>query len=381
MSELRKFVAPEFIFGESALNLAGRYAANFGAERVLVVSDEGVARAGWFGKVCTSLSDAGVDYIEFRDAIPNPRDTQVMRGADIFIDSKCDAIVAVGGGSSIDCAKGIGIVATNGGRINDYEGADRVDGPIPPLICIPTTSGSSADVSQFAIITDTAKKKKMAIISKSIVPDIALIDHSTLVTMDASLTMACGMDALVHAIEAYVSNAASPFTDLHAEEGIRLVSGALIQAVHNPQDLNFREQMMRGSLYAGLAFSNASLGAVHAMAHSLGGLLDLPHGDCNARLLKTVISYNYEYAREKYNKAFILLGMNPNEPDAAAWIASWLDDFLQKGNLSPQFGITPPSQDTIHQLAMYALEDPCMVTNPRKPELCEIQAIYEQILG
>jgi alcohol dehydrogenase class IV len=380
MNDLRKFVAPEFIFGKGALNLTGRYASNFGAEKVMVVSDEGVAKAGWFGKVCTSLSEAGVDYIEYLDIIPNPRDTQVMRGADIFLDRQCDAIVAVGGGSPMDCAKGIGIVATNGGRINEYEGADRVDCPIPPLICIPTTSGSSADVSQFSIITDTAKKKKMAIVSKSIVPDTALIDYSTLVTMDANLTMASGMDALVHSIEAYVSNAASPFTDLHAEEGIRLVSGTLIQSVKEPENLSHRERMMRGSLHAGLAFSNASLGAVHAMAHALGGLFDFPHGECNAKILKSVIEYNYEYAREKYDKAFTLLGMDGNESDPKGWICVRIDDFLKEGGLAPGFG-EKPSEDTIRILTDNALADPCMATNPRKPDFDGIRNIYEQIFG
>ncbi len=193
----------------------------------------------------------------------------------------------------MDCAKGIGIVSTNRKNILDIEGIDNVPIPGPPLICIPTTSGTSADVSQFAIINDTVEKRKIAIISKTVVPDVALIDPLTTLTMPAYLTACTGIDALVHAVEAYVSTANSPLLDLHALEAVRLVCTNLPQVLAAPTDLELRGKMTLASLQAGLAFSNASLGAVHAMAHSLGGLLDLPHGECNALLLDHVVNFNY----------------------------------------------------------------------------------------
>ncbi|NMB77487.1 MAG: iron-containing alcohol dehydrogenase, partial [Methanomicrobiales archaeon] len=285
-SDLRKFVAPEFIIGTDARLLAGRYAKNFGARNVFVVTGPHVIQAGWVSDVTKSLESEGIGYIIFSDVTPNPRDFEVMKGAGQYDEAGCDAILAVGGGSPIDCAKGIGIVVTNRKHILEFEGADNVPVPPPPMICIPTTAGTGADVSQFAIINDTERRVKIAIISKMIVPDIALVDPVPLTSLTPELTAHTGMDAITHSVEAYVSNASSPVTDLQAMESIRLMNEHLLPAFKNPHSLEERYQTMLGSLFAGLAFSNASLGAVHAMAHSLGGYSDLPHGECNALLLE-----------------------------------------------------------------------------------------------
>ena len=300
MVELRKFVAPEFVYGQGAISLICRYAVNFGARKVLVVTDPGVLDAGWAGRIISDLESAKLEYAVFTDINPNPRDFQVESGAAVYREEGCDVIIAVGGGSPMDCAKGIGILSSNDCGIKEFEGVDNVPVPGPPLICVPTPAGSSADVSQFAIINDTERKIKFAIISKTVVPDIALIDPETTTTMDAYLTACTGIDALVHAIEAVVSTASSPITDIHAFEAIRLIRATLTHAVTRLDDLELRDSMMRASLEAGLAFSNASLGAVHAMAHSLGGMMDLPHGECNAMLLSPVIAYNFTSAPARY---------------------------------------------------------------------------------
>ncbi len=210
----------------------------------------------------------------------------------------------------MDCAKGIGIVTTNNSHILNFEGVDMVDVPGPPLICIPSTAGSSADVSQFAIITDTERDVKISIVSKAMVPDAALIDPELTSTMDAQLTAATGMDALTHAIEAYVSNANSALTDLLALDAIEQVSDNLAAVIKDPENLELRGKVMLGSMEAGLAFSNAILGAVHAMAHSLGGYLDLPHGECNAILLPYVIRVNFPYAVERYSRIAEKMGVS-----------------------------------------------------------------------
>ena len=298
--ELRKFVAPEFIIGVDARKLAGRYAKNLGASHVFLVTGPKVIKAGWVRDVIESLDSEGIEHTLFSDVSPNPRDHEVMKGADQYRKAGCDAVVAVGGGSPIDCAKGIGIVVSNDQHILEFEGVDNVSIPAPPLICIPTTSGSAADVSQFAIITYTNRKVKIAIISKKIVPDISLCDPVPLTSLTSELTAHTGMDALVHSVEAYVSNASSPVTDIQALESIRLLSAYLPLAYQHPDHIGYRYKTMLGSLLAGLAFSNASLGAVHAMAHSLGGLSDLPHGECNALLLETVIDYNYSVCPDRY---------------------------------------------------------------------------------
>lgn len=182
--ELRKFVAPEFIFGFGALKLAGRYAKNLGASRILVVTDPGVMAAGWTDQVIGSLILEDLPFVIYSEVTPNPRAEEVMRGAEVYKNTGCNLIMAVGGGSVMDCAKGIGIVVTNKKHILEFEGIDRIAIPIPPLICIPTTGGTSADVSQFAIISNTQAKNKIAIISKAVVPDVSLIDPLTLTTMD-----------------------------------------------------------------------------------------------------------------------------------------------------------------------------------------------------
>jgi alcohol dehydrogenase len=179
--EPRKFVIPEFVLGEGVLNLAGQYAGNLGAQKVLVVTDPGVINSGWAKKVQMNLDDAGINNVIFFDITPNPRDTEVILGVEKYYNEKCDIIVVVGRGSAIDCAKCIDIVASNKEHIIEFERVDKVAFPIPPLICIPTTAGSFADISQFAIITDTARKVKIAIVSNVIVPDVALIGLITLV--------------------------------------------------------------------------------------------------------------------------------------------------------------------------------------------------------
>lgn len=382
-AELRKFVIPEFVFGPGARQLAGQYATNFGASEVLVVSDPGIIAAGWTRDVTGTLENAGISCHVFSELTPNPKAEEVMAGAEIYARLGCDAIVAVGGGSPIDCAKGIGIVSANGGNILDYEGVDRIVNPSPPLICIPTTAGSSADVSQFAIITDINRRVKIAIISKVVVPDVSLIDPLTLVTMSNELTAHTGMDALAHALEAYVSNAGSPITDLFALEAIRLLKANLFQAINNPEDPEFRDLTMRGSLYAGLAFSNASLGLLHAMAHSLGGFLDIQHGESNALLMKEVVEFNFEAAPERYaaigeNLGLPVRGRDPAEQKSLLLGAlDTLKKDLKVDRSLAQLGVR---RSDLAELAKKALNDPCIATNPRRPTRLEIEEIYAQTL-
>lgn len=379
--ELRKFVAPEFIFGGQARLLAGRYAKNLGARKALVVTDPGVIDAGWTAQVLSSLEEEGIPYSVFSSVSSNPRAEEVMLGAQFYRSEDCNIIIATGGGSPMDCAKGIGIVDSNDMHILEFEGVDRVPIPGPPLICIPTTAGSSADVSQFAIISDADRQVKIAIVSKTMVPDAALIDPVTTTTMDAHLTACTGMDALTHAIEAYVSDASSPITDLHALEAIRLVSSSLLDLLSDTGNILLRSKMMLGSLHAGLAFSNASLGAVHAMAHSLGGLLDLPHGHCNAILLPHVMDFNYDTVPERYRSIGEAMGLNLEgmASDHQRRAVLGKVEHLQRsaGVCQPLGQIGTPRRD-IPKLAENAMQDACMVTNPRKPNGKDIEEIYEK---
>ena len=371
LDALRKFVAPEFIFGVGARYLVGQYVQNLGAKKVLLVSDPGVCEAGWSSEIGNILQESALQYCIFTGITPNPKDHEVHKGVEAYQECGSDAIVAIGGGSTLDCAKGIAIVAANGGSILDYEGVDEVPQAVPPLICIPTTAGTSADVSQFAIITDVERATKIAIISKTVVPDVALVDPETTITMSKELTAATGMDALTHAVEALASNASSPITELHALQSAKLVVENLQKAIEGPQNLDYRTPMMLASLQAGLAFSNASLGLVHAMAHSLGGLLDSPHGDCNALLLPHVMDYNLDEAREAYGRLAQQFGKQ--EAEEAIEVIKTLQSDVGLDFGLQELGVT---QDSFKKLAQNALRDPCVVTNPRRPTVEDIEMLY-----
>lgn len=378
---IRKFLAPEIIFGDGAIELLGRSALNFGAGRVFIVTDSGIVNAGLLAKAQDILLSSGVQAVVYDRVSPNPRDYEVMEAAELYRHSGCDIIIALGGGSSMDCAKGVSIVSANNKHILEFQGVDNVEAPGPPLICLPTTAGSSADVSQFAIINNSADKVKVAIISKTVVPDLAILDPGLTLTMDRNLTLCTGMDALVHAIEAYVSSASSQLTDVHALEAIRLIHRFLPQVVDHLDDIQLREQMLLASLEAGLAFSNASLGAVHAMAHSLGGMLDLPHGECNGLLLDAVIRFNYPAVPQRYDQIGAIFGValaGRSEQERCQGLLDAIGAFKQRLGFVPGLakrGVLPQDLGT---LARKALADPCMVTNPRRPDVSDIEAIYAE---
>ena len=381
--EMRKFVAPEFIFGVGSRRRVGFYAKNMMARRVLIVSDAGVIAAGWLRDVQADLAELGIESVVFKDLTPNPKDHEVMAGADLYARERCDVIVALGGGSVIDCAKAIGVVHTNEIDVREFEGIDKIELPGPPLICIPTTAGTAADVSQFCIIVNSDERYKMAIISKTVVPDVALIDPETTATMEPYLTACTGLDALTHAIEAYVSTASSPVVDVHALEAIRLVWNNLEQAVRFPDRIEARENMLLASLQAGLAFSNASLGAVHALAHSLGGYLDLPHGECNALLLEHVTRFNMEVAFDRFRNVGEAIGIDTRGMDRLTLsrrITEALSSLRWRVGIVDALAARGVSETDIPQLARHAINDACIVTNPRRVVVGDVKAIYGEAL-
>ena len=381
--EMRKFVAPEFIFGVGSRRRVGYYARNMMARRVMIVSDAGVESAGWLSALRDDLNEAGIASVVFTALTPNPKDHEVMAGARLYAEERCDVIIALGGGSAIDCAKGIGIVHSNGRDIGEFEGIDRVEVPGPPLLCLPTTSGSAADISQFCIIVNSPGRYKMAIISKTVVPDVALVDPETTVSMDPYLTACTGIDALTHAIEAYVSTASSPVVDVHALAAIRLVRENIEKAVSSPDDLAARENMSLASLQAGLAFSNASLGAVHALAHSLGGFLDMPHGECNALLLEHVVRFNFAAAAERYRTVAGQLGIDTRgmaEPECAQRIVDELARLRASVGIAGGLADRGVRAADIAELAVHAVKDACIFTNPRRVSLADAQVIYGDAL-
>lgn len=378
---IRKFVAPEIILGDGSRSLIGQYVRSLSGRNIFLISDPGVIKAGWAGEIAEYLNSAGLEVVTHDKVSPNPRSEEVMRGAERYMEEECDVIVAVGGGSVMDCGKTIGAVVSNRCNVLELEGVDEVALPAPPIICIPTTAGSSADVSQFAVITDERKTRKFAIVSKIMLPDLALIDPEMTTTMSPELTAATGMDALCHAFEAYVSNASSVLTDMYALEATKLLAENLPEVYAAPENIMLRDQVMLGSMYAGLAFSNASLGLVHAMAHSLGGYLDSPHGECNAQLLEHVVAFNYSHVPDKYRALEAAMsGKRPSQNSGP-------DDLILKlRNLKDQLGLKPGlysmgvKEKDIEFLSQNAFLDPCLATNPRSATIEDIESLYHAAL-
>lgn len=377
VGELRKFLCPEFIFGNDSRLLLSQYLMNFGVEKTFIVTDKKLREFSWFNDIITDLEEQAIEFEIFDDVTVNPKDFEVELGAVKYEAYNADIIVAIGGGSVIDCAKGIGILVSNGGSIYDYEGVDQIDYPIPPLICIPTTSGSAADVSQFAIISNMVYDYKMALASKMLVPDMALVDPVVSLTCDFDLTVDTGLDAMVHAIEAYVSNASSFVTDIHALEAIKKIVIHLPRLAKNLDDLEERSYVMQACLNAGLAFSNASLGLVHAMAHALGGRLDLVHGELNGVLVEQVVAFNYDASKERYDEISGLIQQNSDIKSDK--ITEVLHEFIAsiRGNRT----ISAMSSEAVdlYDVAKYVLNDPCIVTNPKSASIEDVVKIYEKI--
>lgn len=281
-----------------------------GGTKPLLVTDKGVVAAGICKQVTDLLDAAGMPYIIYDETVPNPTDTNVHDGVKIYEKNGCDSLITLGGGSSHDCGKGIGLIVSNGGKIHDYEGVDMASKPLMPYLAVNTTAGTASEMTRFAVITDTSRHVKMAIADWRITPGIAIDDPVLMAGMPAALTAATGMDALTHAVEAFVSTIATPMTDACAIEAMKLVFKYLRKAVANGQDLVAREGMCFAQYLAGMAFNNASLGYVHSMAHQLGGLYNLPHGECNALLLPHVEQFNLIAKVEKFAEMAEIMGEN-----------------------------------------------------------------------
>ena len=309
-----------------------------------------------------------VEWHLWHDLTPNPKDFEVQAAFETYLESGCDALLAIGGGSCIDLAKAVAILSGNGGHILDYEGIDRANNPIPPMVMVPTTAGSGSDVSQFCVVTDTKRRIKATIGGRAIVPEISLTDPELLTTMSGELTAHTGLDALSHAIESCVSEACDFLSKGHAVAAIQGIVEHLPVAAEDPFDLTAREGMARASLQAGLAFTNALLGATHAIAHQIGGALDLPHGLLNAILMPHVMRFNAETHADRYVDVASALGVAIDGLDAntaAERATEHVEDMSRALGIPTglrEIGVDPADFDTF---AVNALRDAYIATNPR----------------
>ncbi|MCZ2721398.1 L-threonine dehydrogenase [Marinomonas sp. 15G1-11] len=368
------------IMGEGALNDAINQIDNLGFKQALIVTDPGMTKLGVVADVAARLKEKGIECRIYDGVQPNPTVENVNAGLDVLQTHVCDCVISLGGGSAHDCAKGIALVATNGGHISDYEGVDVSKKPQLPLIGINTTAGTASEMTRFCIITDQDRHIKMAIVDQNVTPILSVNDPMLMAGMPASLTAATGMDALTHAIEAYVSTAADPITDACAIKAIELIRDHLREAVHNGSNMEAREKMAYAQFLAGMAFNNASLGYVHAMAHQLGGFYDLPHGVCNAVLLPHVQRYNAQVAAPRLKDIGKALGVettNLNDKEGADAAIAAIVKLSQDVNIPSGLDELGAKESDFGILATNAMKDACGFTNPIQPTHEDVISIFK----
>jgi len=375
------FGIPSFVhFGEGVSAKLGEMAAGMGAKKAFVVYDKGVKAAGIVDGLIASLKAAGVEAIQYDGVLPNPPDIQVEEAAAIARSANVDIIVAVGGGSSIDSAKAINILLTNPSPINQYDGINTVKVPGKPLIAIPTTSGTASEVTAFSIVTDTARKKKMVIGGQFVGATIALADPLLTVGMPVKITASTGLDALTHAIEAYVSKGAMIPTDVLALKAIELICKNIVTATRDGSNVEARSAMLLGSMMAGFAFTNAVLGLVHSIAHPLSAHFNLPHGVANAIGLPYVMEYNMSAAPSRFRDIAVAMGIDVTGmgESAAAQAAVELVKNLNKELEIPTLKECGVTRDMFDRLAEDALKEVSTLFNPLDPSKEDILAILEK---
>ncbi|WP_415342115.1 L-threonine dehydrogenase [Clostridium perfringens] len=379
-----KFFMPSIsLMGADCLKDAGEQVAELGFKKALIVTDKVLGQIGIVKKVTDVLDNKDIEYAIYDETKPNPTVKNVNDGLELLKEKECDFVISLGGGSAHDCAKGIALLATNGGEIKDYEGVDKSKKPQLPMVGINTTAGTGSEMTLFAIITDEERHIKMALVDKHLTPIIAVNDPMLMLAMPKSLTAATGMDALTHAVEAYVSTAATPITDACAEKAIELISNYLVNAVENGQDVEARDMMAYAEYLAGMAFNNASLGYVHAMAHQLGGFYNLPHGVCNAILLPHVQEYNKATSASRLAKIAKIMGGNIEgltDEQGADLCIDMIKSLSQTVGIPEGLGVLGVKESDFETLATNALNDACSLTNPRKGNLKEVIAIFKKAM-
>ncbi|MEJ2660898.1 MAG: iron-containing alcohol dehydrogenase [Desulfobacteraceae bacterium] len=378
------FIPTVTLMGVGAHKEIGKQIRTLGGKKPFICTDKGIVDSGICDQVVEVIRrDCEVEPVVYDNTQPNPTDNNVHEGLESYQKNGCDLIVSLGGGSAHDCGKGIGIVATNGGNIRDYEGVDQSSQAMPPFIAVNTTAGTASEMTRFCIITDTSRKVKMAIVDWRVTPNVAIDDPLLMAGMPPALTAATGMDALTHAIEAYVSTIATPVTDACALKAIELVATNLRAAVANGQDMEARDKMCYAQYLAGMAFNNASLGHVHAMAHQLGGFYDLPHGVCNAILLPHVERFNMIAKMDRFANIATAMGENIDGLSVRTAAEKALEAIK---TLSTDIGIPAGlgelgvKEEDLKIMAENAQKDACGLTNPRCPKLDDVIEIYKNAI-
>ncbi len=352
------------------------------AQKVSLITDPGIIKAGLLDKITSILKEEKLLYNVFDGVDPNPKDRNVERGAQVVRSFEADAMVAVGGGSVIDCAKAIGVLVSHDGkRIKDFEGKTAVKKPILPFIAVPTTAGTGSEVTFSAVITDRENNYKMTVRSPFMAAKVALLDPKLTVTVPPHITASTGMDALTHAIEAYTVKVSEPISDALALYAIELITNNLVNAVKNGENINARACMLVGSLLAGMAFSHSDVGSVHCMAEALGGVYDAPHGVCNAVLLPYVMEYNAEFCLEKYARiAKAMRETFETSREGAMKAVERIKKLATEVGL-PSFKSLGVKESDLERLADMAAENISTDSNPREMSKEDYLVLFKKALA
>lgn len=382
MKEFSFSVPQEIIVGKGSLGRLPEAAEKLGGKHGFIISGPHLNKMGIVASCSESLENAGIKVDAYTETEGNPSVETVEKAAAAFCKSGADFIIALGGGSPMDVAKAVGVVARYGGSITEYEGGDRVPGDIIPLIAIPTTAGTGSEVTAFSVITDHSRNYKLTVFSYKLIPAYAILDPELLTTAPVSVAAACGIDAMVHALEAYISKDASPFSDAMAEKALELIGKNIRRYVADRTDIEAAEAMITGSLFAGIAFPWARLGDVHAMSHPVSAYFDVPHGVANAILLPTIVEYNALADRGKYLKLFNYISLTPAseaefEPFMLVDLLTELNEQLGIPGSLGEVGVTA---DKFDAMADDAMKSGNIAVNPRSTTKKDVLSLYEKAL-
>ncbi|MDD7359371.1 MAG: iron-containing alcohol dehydrogenase [Mediterraneibacter faecis] len=394
MNEFSFSVPQNITVGKGSLTKLPEIAKKSGGSHAFLMSGPHLAKMGLVEKAANSLKSAGISVDTFIDIEGNPSVETVDKATAAFKEAGADFIVAFGGGSPMDVAKAVGVTAKYGGSITEYEGAHKVPGPIIPLIAIPTTAGTGSEVTAFSVITDHSRDYKLTVFSYEILPAYAILDAELLTTAPASVAAACGIDAFIHAEEAYISTAASPFSDAMAEKAMSLIGKNIRRFVANRGDIEAAESMLVGSLFAGIAFSFARLGNVHAMSHPVSAFFDVPHGVANAVLLPVIAEYNALADHGRY--LTIYNDISPVPAYAEEFEPMMLVDAIRElcgeigipanlteaiNNASKTGSVSAEEiESKIEAMAVDAMKSGNIAVNPRSSRQCDIEMLYRKAL-
>ena len=371
------------LLGSGCLERAVQRVGAMGHRKALIVSDAMLNKIGVVATVTKALEQKGIATVVYDGVQPNPTTANVNEGLLRLRQNNCDFVISLGGGSPHDCAKAIALLSTNGGTIADYEGVEKSTKPALPLVAINTTAGTASEMTRFCIITNEETMVKMAIVDPHVTPAISVNDSQLMLGMPASLTAATGMDALTHAIEAYVSINNNPMTDAVACKAIEMIMNYLPRAVEDGSDLEARDQMACAQFMAGVAFNNAGLGFVHAMAHQLGGMYGLPHGVCNAVLLPHVMAFNIKCRSKRLSDVAYFLGCHVRSlehDEASVEGIKRICKLLTEVGMPTSLGELGVREQDIPAMAANAMRDACALTNPCRGTQADIERIFRHAM-